>query len=79
MPKRQQLIANLVSNLVPRSDQVTWSDLVAHQVAGASGRRSGHGRCVHLTNLPILPKQPVITYGPSQGAGGEREKPIPGS
>ena len=40
----------------PRSDLVTaviwsaiWShrsDLVTHQVTGASGRRSGHGRCI---------------------------------
>ena len=29
-------------------DLVAWSDLVAHLVAGASGRRSGRGRCGHL-------------------------------
>ena len=46
----------------PRSNLVTWSDLVAHQVAGASGRRSGRGRCIQLKNIPfwqgdIVPQQ----------------------
>ena len=35
-------VENLVTNLV------AGSDLVAHLVAGASGRQSGHGRCGHL-------------------------------
>ena len=38
------------------------SHLVAHQVAGASGRRSGRGRCGHLKYIPfwqgdIVPQQ----------------------
>jgi len=36
---------NLVTNLV------AGIDLVAHLVAGASGRRSGRGRCGHLQSI----------------------------
>ena len=44
LPKRRN------SNQIwsPRSDLVPGRDLVAHQVTGASGRRSGRGRCIQL-------------------------------
>ena len=41
-------VENLFTNLV------AGSDLVAHLVAGASGRRSGRGTCGHLEYVNVL-------------------------